>query len=151
MFDRPNERDLWALGGNWKASFDATGCTFVPFCGENAPINFPLRVELLRASVGGEVLALQPGAPTVTDGTVRSERGGCTEHYATTLDQVEQSFVFSTLPKRGELVVDVALHSAMTAAATEHGVRFSNEHGGLDYRDAFAIDARGERITLAIE
>lgn len=54
------------VGRTWKANFDGTGCTVVPFLGSEAPRNFPLRLELAQATVGGEPLALVAGKPVVT-------------------------------------------------------------------------------------
>lgn len=150
LFDRRTDDELWALGGNWKARFDPQGCTFVPFCGEGAPTNFPLRLELQRATVGGRALDLTPGQLQLEQGTVRVPRAALTERYDTALEHVEQSFVFRSLPTRGELVVELAITSSMAKVATGGGIRFANEHGGLDYRDAFALDADGRRLPLAI-
>ena len=75
-FDQPHrDGSLWALGRSWKASFDQTGSTVIPFFGSLAPRNFPLRLEVARASVGGKPLTLTTGQPSVTGTTVRTNRG----------------------------------------------------------------------------
>lgn len=44
QFDRPRaDEPLWAMGAAWKASFDGSGFTTIPFFGSSAPRNFPLR------------------------------------------------------------------------------------------------------------
>jgi hypothetical protein len=151
-FDRPRaDGPLWAAGANWKASFDARGFEFVPFFGSAAPRNFPLRLELASATVAGRALALADGEPTAVAGTVRTPRGALTELVATRPDHVEQSFEFATLPARGELAVEVRITGEFAASPIEHGLRFANEHGHVDYTKAIAVDAAGRRQELAIE
>jgi hypothetical protein len=84
---------------------------------------------------------------------VQTHRGSLIEKVATALDAVEQSFVFPTLPNRGDVHVDVAMRGelAASAQATPDGVRFANEHGTLEYRKAMAVDAAGNTLPLAIE
>jgi hypothetical protein len=152
VFDRPDPAGpLWACGRAWKASFDATGATVVPFFGSDAPRNFPLRVEVEAARVAGEALALQPGEPARHGGEVRTKRGAMTEVWATSLEQLEQSFVFEQLPARGAIEVDVRMVGEFTAAPIEGGLRFANDWGRFDYTKAVAVDARGQRRELAIE
>lgn len=153
QFQHADDNELWARGADWKASFDRGGFTFIPFFGSEAPRNFPMRIELASATVGGEPLALAAGEPTHAEGVVQTHRGSLIEKVATALDAVEQSFVFPTLPNRGDVHVDVAMRGelAASAQATPDGVRFANEHGTLEYRKAMAVDAAGNALPLAIE
>lgn len=151
LFDRPREGELWALGTDWKASFDPRGFTFLPFFGSEAPRNFPLRVELASVTVGGATLPLTAGEPQVAVTTVRIDRGSFVETIATDLRQVEQSFVFSQLPNRGAIAVDITMTSELSASPTAEGLRFANEHGAVGYEKAVAIDAAGATLALAIE
>ena len=154
LFDRPGSGDLWAMGRDWKASFDARGCTFHPFFGSEAPRTFPLRIELTAATVGGEPLSLQRSAPLVDGTTVRTDRGALIETYTTTLEHVQQSFVFAQLPNRGAIVVEVALGGALagdySATTNDSGIDFANAHGTVGYRQALALDADGRRLPLTI-
>ena len=150
-FDRAQTGELWALGTDWKASFDQGGFTFVPFFGSDAPRNFPVRIALASATVGGEALPLGAAEPTREGDVVRTDRGGLVETVATGLRSVEQSFVFATLPNRGDVHVDIAMHSELVAAAMADGVEFANEHGAVAYRKAVAVDAAGATLPLAIE
>lgn len=150
LFDRTDAHTLWAAGRDWKASFDAAGCSFHPFFGSDAPRTFPLRIELAAATVGGEPLALSTGEPRVVGTTVHVDRGALTETFETTLASVRQSFVFKTLPNRGTIAVDVRLHGAFAASGNGEGVTFVNDFGRVDYHGAVAIDGNGARLPLAI-
>lgn len=151
VFDRPRaDGPLWALGTAWKASFDATGTTVIPFFGSAAPQNFPLRMELASATVGGETLPLVAGEPQVVGASVHTPRGALVEVIDTHQDHLEQSFVFATLPNRGAIAVDVRMATALQVEALADGVRFRNEFGHIDYTKAIAVDANGDRLPLDI-
>jgi hypothetical protein len=151
MFDRPRaDGPLWAIGHTWKGSFDDRSFTYVPFFGSEAPQNFPLRLELTQASVGGEPLAVLPGQPKQSGTRIETPRGGLTEVFDLQLRQVEQSFVFETLPSRGAITVEVRMESELTCLGTEGGLRFGNAHGQIDYTKAVAKDANGRSLPLEI-
>ena len=151
LFDRPAaEGPLWALGNDWKASFDGRGFTFIPFLGSEAPHNFPLRLELAHVTVGGQALELSEGQPIATKNTVRTQRGALAEVVHTDLREVEQSFVFETLPNRGVLAVELSMTSELTCSSTADGLVFQNELGNVVYRKAVAVDAAGARLPLEI-
>ncbi|MCB9876118.1 MAG: hypothetical protein H6835_00835 [Planctomycetes bacterium] len=152
QFDRPRDgAPLWALGHRWKASFDGRGATVIPFFGSQAPQNHPLRFELTAATVGGRALPLPEGAAQRDGAVVRTARGALTEVYATGLDQLEQSFVFATLPRRGAVAVELDVTTDLQASTLAEGVRFANEHGHVDYTHAIATDAAGRSLPLVIE
>lgn len=151
LFDQPYANGpIWALGNSWKAGFDGGGMQFVPFFGADAPRNFPLRVSLASASVGGEPLPLQPGTPVVDGTVVRTARGPLVEVVQTTMRDVEQSFVFATLPNRGAIAVDIAIDTELACTSDRSGLRFGNEHGSVYYEKAIAVDAAGQSLPLAI-
>ncbi|MFN9331509.1 MAG: hypothetical protein ACK6D1_02815 [Planctomycetota bacterium] len=151
LFDRPTaDGPLWALGHTWKASFDGSGFEYIPFFGSQAPRNFPLRVELTGAQVGGEPLALPAGRPERQGFAVRTGRGALTEVVELGVRQVEQSFVFESLPNRGAVAVDVRLDGEFASATVPGGLRFANAHGHVDYTKAVAVDAAGRRLPLPI-
>jgi hypothetical protein len=152
VFDRPTtDGPLWAMGADWKASFDGQGFTFLPFFGTDALRHYPVRVELASATVAGEALKLVPGAPQEAHGVVTTRRGGLVETVATTPDLVEQSFAFATLPTRGDVTVAVRIATDLAATPITGGVRFANERGHVDYTKAIAVDAAGRRRELPIE
>ena len=151
VFDRPTENGpLWAMGHDWKASFDGRGFLFIPFFGSEAPHNFPMRLELAHVTVGGQALELNEGQPVATANTVCTQRGSLVEVVHTDLREVEQSFVFETLPNRGALVVEVSMTSELACSAMADGLMFRNEIGNVVYRKAVAVDAAGARLPLEI-
>ncbi|MCA8963433.1 MAG: hypothetical protein KDC48_01025 [Planctomycetes bacterium] len=151
LFDAPADGGpLWALGRTWKAGFDGLGVTVIPYFGSAAPQNFPLRLEVAGATVGGQPLALEPGAPRRDGECVCTPRGALTEVVATGLDQLEQSFVFTTLPNRGAIAVEVRVDTELAATPIDGGLRFANAWGHVDYTKAVAVDAAGQRQALDI-
>ena len=151
LFDRPRDAELWAMGHDWKASFDGRGFTFIPFFGSDAPRNFPLRIELASATVGGKALRLVDGIPQLDGNTVRTDRGDVTELIEAGLREVEQSFVFRALHNRGAIEVDLAMRTELAVTATAEGLRFANEHGFVAYRKAVAKDAAGASLPLSMQ
>ncbi len=151
LFDQPRPAGpLWALGHTWKASVDGAGFDFIPFFGSQAPHNFPLRVRLAGATVGGEPLALPAGTPIRTGTRITTNRGSLVERLDLNLRAVEQSFVFASLPNRGAVRVDVQLGGPFEAVATPAGLRFVTAHGEVTYEKAIAIDATGMQLALPI-
>ena len=152
VFDRPEpDGALWALGENWKASFDGAGFAYHPCFGAEAPRNFPLRVELVKATVGETTLSLTAGRPEVRGAAVHTPRGALVEVVDTALASLEQSWVFAELPQRAAVAVEVRLQGEYEVAANADGLRFGNAHGVVEYRGAMALDAAGKRLPLAIE
>ena len=151
LYDRATAAsDLWAMGHTWKARIDPAGMTFVPFFGSHAPSNYPVRVEVLSATVAGQSLELVSTLPEHRGDTVRTQRGGLVEVLDLEVAQIEQSFVFESLPVRGELIVRVGLTSDLAVRRTNGGLLLGNEHGSMTYRKAVAVDAAGRREPLDI-
>lgn len=151
LFDQPvADGPLWAMGTDWKASFDGRGFEFIPFFGSTAPRNFPVRLELDQVTVGGQALPLADGVPQQVGFAVHTPRGGVTEVVAASLQAVEQSFVFDQLPNRGAIQVEVRIASELAVTSTAQGIRLANEHGAVRYEKAVAIDAAGTRLELPI-
>lgn len=152
VFDRPQGDDvLWAIGEDWKARIDGRGCEFVPFFGAQAPQNFPVRLELVRATAGNATLTLADGRPERHGAQVRTVRGGVVEVLDTAMRQIEQSFVFADLPNRGAVAIEVGITGDYQTEVLPNGLRLRNAHGAVDYTKAIAYDAAGARIDLRIE
>ena len=151
-FDQPAaDGPMWASATAWKASFDGTGCTVIPFFGSEAPHNFPLRLELAQVAVGGESLELPAGEPERLGQRVRTRRGIVDEVIDTAVDGLEQSWVFASLPNRGAITVDLSMQGDYQVTPIDGGLRFGTNLGHFDYHSAVAVDADGKRLPLSIE
>ena len=150
-FDQPvADGPLWAGADAWKASFDGTGCTVIPFFGSDAPHNVPLRLELAQITVGAEPLALPAGQPRRDGQRIATRRGSVEEVIDTAVAGLEQSWVFATLPNRGAITVDLRMQGDYVVTPTTAGLRFTSRFGHFDYHGAVAVDADGRRLPLTI-
>jgi hypothetical protein len=148
-YDMPQAGVLWAVGDTWKARFDQAGATYVPFLGSSAPQNYPLALALDSVRLGAERLPLLPGTVAKSGDRVTIERGSTQETYALDPNGIEQSFTFTTLPARDEIVVRLNVTSELAPQAGSGELRFGNELGGVVYGEAIAFDAAGSRSTVA--
>jgi hypothetical protein len=153
LFDRPIEGgELWALGANYKASFAGDRWSFVPQPAADAPAASPLQFRLQHVLVGGQSLQLGsvPAASRVGS-SVRLDRGSVVEAIDLSLQSVEQTFTFATLPNRGELVVSIGIDSQLAGVPDGRGLRFRDAWNDVTYSGAVAIDADGDRVQAATE
>lgn len=146
-FDTDADGTIWAAGGGFKAAFDAGGWRFIgrpqPAASDLSPIAF----RVVDATVGGAPLDLHTPARSHHGRRVEYEFGDLREALAVAGNGVEQTFVFERLPQRGELVVAIAIDTALTGAEQDGGVRFSGSHDDVRYSAAVAIDADGNRVA----
>lgn len=150
--DQPGDGLVWARGDDWKASFGARGCTFVPFLGSQAPRNYPLALQLTGARAGAHALplALDRSARAATPTRITIDRGPVTEVYELAPHGIEQKFVFAEPTGAGDC--SVALRVATDLLATPHAdgsLTFANERGGVRIGKATAVDARGATAPAA--
>ncbi len=139
----------WVRGADYKARFDASGASFIPFFGSRAPQNYPLTFRVAAARVGGSTLPLDAGVPAARDGhALTYQRGSLVERYDVAPQSVEQSFVFQSLPQQGELVLELAVESELAATQDAQGIRFGNELGEVRYGRATVLDAAGHSLEL---
>ncbi len=147
--DRPAaDGPVWACSRDWKARFDAAGFTFIPFFGAQSPRNFPSRFELVAARVAGVPLRLDASPPTMGDRQVELPRRDVVERFALAGEGVEQTFVFTDLPVRGELVLELAVTSELTPHVAGDVIEFANEFGRVTYGRATAISADGSSTPV---
>ncbi len=146
-FDAPEEGALWALGRHWKMGFGPRGAVYhAAFRFDLPSLELPLSPD--SVTLGG--IPLEFGAPRDVRSLgerVELERGAFVEAYDLALESVEQSFVFDTLPRRGELVVRIPVPGVRGADSTEGGLELHTDLGSVRYGHAVAIDARAERIA----
>lgn len=149
--DRDADGRIWARGADWKASFDDRSCTFVPFLGSAVPANQPLSLQLHGIHLAGERLDLRPTAATASDQRIERDFGPCVERFDLAVRGIEQSWVFRTLPRRGELRLLLATATALHGVDRGADLWFGGEYGGVAYERAVAIDASGRRLPLELD
>ncbi len=151
VHDVAADGSLWARGVTWKARFDGTSFTYIPALGSAAAHNWPLTLQLAEVHSGSESLAVTAGTPQRDGNRITAPHGSCIEHFDLLPTEVEQSWVFTTLPTRGELRLAIAVTTALQAA--EHGadLAFTGPDGGVRYERAVAVDARGARQALELQ
>lgn len=144
LIDEPAPGEVWAMGRTYKASFNETGFSFVPFLGSEAPQNYPVRFDLEGLRVDGQAAALSERHNVRSqDGRVELERGAITEVYHLGLEHVEQTFVFHERPAAGELVLELGVTTELAMREDGDGWAFENALGGVRYGAAKAVDGAG--------
>jgi hypothetical protein len=139
---------LWARGQQYKVSFDAAGATYIPVFGKRQPHNVPHALSPDLVTLGGETLSFEHAAPAVRDGDrVEIDRGAFIEAYDLTPQALEQTFVFSSLPRGGDLVLHIPVSSEFEGVESAAGFEFRGEFGQVTFGRATAVDARGRRQT----
>jgi len=142
---------IWVRGRTYKASFGREAARYVPFLGSDAPRNFPVDLRVERVSIGGVDCAFDADAQAVLDAggaSISFDRCSFVERYLLTPDGIEQTFVFDTLPREGDVVVTVGVESEFEQHVDTDGFRFENEHGHVRYGRAFALDASGRKDPI---
>ncbi|MDF1838000.1 MAG: hypothetical protein P1V35_09035 [Planctomycetota bacterium] len=149
LLDEPGDGRTWARGPQWKASFGLEGLTYIPFFGSDAPKNYPVEFDLESVSSAGQTIELGQRTRSRTGSTVQLDRGSVQEVYHLTKDTVEQTFVFQSLPNRGELVLDLTVKTELVPQFSPRGgFDYCNELGTVHYGRAFAVDASGMTVEL---
>ena len=152
LYDAPGDGSLWARGASYKASFDGSGATYFPAFGKRAAHDLPHLLSPDAVTIGGAALAFDPTRAAVRDqDQVVIDRGSFVESYELAPNSLEQSFVFRSLPARGELVVHLPVASELAASASADGIEFRGEFGSVRCSHAVAIDARGRRVDAALQ
>lgn len=139
-------------GPDWKMIVGPDRATFVPVLGERAPRNLPIAFGIPTLTVGSSTLTGAPGEPRL-DGVVASvDHGDFTSVYRFEPGFVEQSFVIDALPSRGEIAVRIPLHTELTAADVDPGLRFDIPGiGAIGYGDATIFDRAGRSVGARSE
>jgi hypothetical protein len=147
-YDTPGDDSLWARGARYKARFDSSGATYFPAFGKRQPHNVPHTLSPDLVTTGGTALPFERSARALRNGDrVELDRGAFVESYDLTPQSVEQRFVFSSLPRGGDLVVHIPVASELAASETSDGLEFRGELGRVTYGRATAIDASGRRAA----
>lgn len=148
--DQPGDGRTWAGGTTWKASFGAEGTLFAPLF-PNAPKHFPVTFGMPQVTVAGNALRSGGTSHELVQHTVTFNRGDFQERYQLMGKGIEQQFVFSRLPARGTIVVNVPVTTELAGQRNGGGLEFVHELGKVGYTQAVAIDASGNRLELSTE
>jgi hypothetical protein len=147
-FDTSADGTVWVRGRTYKASFGNDGATYIPFLGPCAPQNYPVHTTIDSITSGAQPVEFDGLAPAIRDGTrVSFDRGGVVEIYDVSLDSVEQSFVFTSVPSSDELVVRLGVESELERSESDEGFEFWNERGAVRYARAQVRDATGSALS----
>ncbi|MBL8861218.1 MAG: hypothetical protein JNK02_04320 [Planctomycetes bacterium] len=146
--DEPGDGRLWARGERWKASFGADGAVYFPSFGPRQEQSLPHALSPASVTIGGEPLAFLREVPAARSGDrIELDRGAFVEAYELEPDQIEQLFVFPSLPRAGEIVLRIPVQSALAGAETAAGLEFRGDLGRVTYSRAIAIDGEGRRVS----
>src|SRR6185503_18657268 len=119
----------WVRGRTYKASFDAQCATYVPFFSPDAPRNFPVRVELVGASVGGAPIALANAGVSHGRDSVTIDRGAIREVWRVAPDSAEQTFELAGRPAaQGDLALRLAVESELVLRDECGGFALENDY-----------------------
>lgn len=148
--DEPGDGRTWVRGRTYKASFDGESATYIPFLGSDAPRNFPVRVALESATVGGADIALETRGVTHAGRAITIDRGAIREVWHMGLDSAEQTFEIAERPAHGgALELRIALDTELSVCASDDGFALDGAHGGVRIGRATAIDRDGRRLDVA--
>lgn len=150
-FDEPGDGSVWAVGRSYKVSFSDRDFRFF---GRPSSIEVPaspIDFRLEQVAVAGEPIALSAAERRRVGDVVEFDRGALVERVHVSGHGVEQTFTFDELPRRGELVVRVAVESALVAAVDDGdgAVHFRGPHDDVRVSPAVAFDARGRSVAAA--
>ena len=146
-FDRDADGTVWAAADSYKAAFSANGWRFVGRPAPEATVLQPLDFRLAAARLAGNPLELGTPVLTRADRRIAYDHGSLVETIDITGAGVEQVFVFDQLAARGELVLEVAVATALAGENTPAGIAFRGAHDHVTYSSAIAIDANGARVA----
>lgn len=149
-FDVDANGTRWAVGNGFKAAFAGDHWRFFGKPAAAATELAPIEFRLQRASVGGDVLPLKAARRLGEEHAIRYDHGSVVEGIAIAPRGVEQTFTFSSLPTRGELLVEIAVATALHGAVGDDGLVFTGPHDRVVYSPAIAIDGNGARIAAPI-
>lgn len=136
------EDAIWARGKTYKASFGRDGTTYFPLLGPDKPRLFGFGLRSPSFTMGGESIALAPGAtPRGSETEVRYDHGPVTEWYRLKPNSIEQLFTFNAPLGDGRLTVTIPVQTELQPVPFKGGFLFQNEFGGVHYGAATVLDA----------
>ena len=150
VVDAASPAETWVVGRGYKARIAADGLQFHALPGPELPLQ-PVALALQQVQLGGIALPLRTSKLPDDGNRCVLDHGSVREHFDLRPEGVEQSFHFADLPTRGELVVRVAVTTALAAMPQDGGVRFGTGPQAVHYGSATVLDAAGRRLELPSE
>ncbi len=153
LVEATDDGEVWVRHRGTRTCFEDGACTVFPVFGPAAQHEWPVRFELRQVTRGAAAIDVAATGPYAVDqASIAQPRAGLTEVYHLRLDELEQTFVFHELPGHGdlELTIDVDTELATSSnASDEEALVFEHPTlGGVTYGSAYAVDARGRRISI---
>lgn len=150
VVDAASPAETWAVGRGYKARITAAGLLFHALPGPELPL-LPVGLSLQQVQLGGTSLPLATTKLPDGGNLCVLDHGSLREHLELRPEGVEQSFHFTSLPTRGELVLRLAVDTALAAVPQDGGVRFGEGPQAVHYGSATVLDAAGRRLSLPSE
>ncbi|MDF1837218.1 MAG: hypothetical protein P1V35_05065 [Planctomycetota bacterium] len=142
----------WALGRSYKAQADASGFTYMPFLGSQAPKTYGVSMRLTSATLGGDPIHLEADAHVERQADrLVLDRGPIDVWYDLDLESVEQSFALEVSGIDAELVLTIDVQSELALTQRASGIAYLNDLGGVTYDHAVVFDGSGKRLELPID
>ncbi|MEM1448599.1 MAG: hypothetical protein AAGI22_05770 [Planctomycetota bacterium] len=141
---------VWTRDRNQRLRFGEGSIEVLPVFGTNSPQEWPVEITVHGATVGAESLNVTPtGAPIVLESRVVQPRAALRGVHHLGRDGFEQTFVFDTLPTRGELSLLLGVETELGVETGGGALSFVHPTlGRVDVGEATAIDADGRRSPV---
>lgn len=150
VVDAASPAETWAVGRGYKARVTAAGLLFHALPGPELPL-LPVGLSLRQVQLGGTSLPLATTKLPDGGNLCVLDHDSLREHLELRPEGVEQSFHFTSLPTRGELVLRLAVDTALAAVPQDGGVRFGDGPQAVHYGSTTVLDAAGRRLSLPSE
>ncbi|MEO6596332.1 MAG: hypothetical protein ABIP94_16405 [Planctomycetota bacterium] len=147
-FDEPGDGPIWAVANNFKVAFEAFGWRFIPRPAPDSTELHQVAFRLESVTVDGSELSLGAPRRTRSDRHVAYAYGTVVEALDVRGVGVEQSFVIDHLPRRGELVLELATTTSLHGETTSDGIHFRGPFADVHYAQAVAIEGNGARVVV---
>lgn len=145
LFDVDAEGSVVAATRRYKATFGTGSWSFFGRPAAGATRYSPIGFRLASCSIGGIAQSLVDAPAQQRARQVVLCHGACQEVLDVAPQALEQSFVFESVPLRGELRLEIATNTELRGEASGDGIRFRGEFSEVRYSEAVAIDAQGNR------
>ena len=149
LVTEPSDGRIWARTRSFRASYGDEGLTVLPVFGARSPQEWPVRFMLDSVRLGTNDLTLASERPRRIEGGIETEHGAVREVHHLRVGEIEQTFVFDSLPGSGDLEVQLAVETELTPRVEGETLRFEHpEFGHVSYGEAFVVDGKGTKAPI---